>query len=160
MQYKDKFEFFRLAMVTGIIEKTDVIRWADDELLASTKPDTEVIELSLSGQLPYSQLIGLLNTFQGNPDHELPVKMLLAYTIPICRNNPERTKAIIQGIRLIKAEAGIEKQIVEGLNKLEMDLQKYQDGQFAQDILHSELMKFLLHYQEFQKEVGKVFNRR
>ena len=59
---------------TGLIKKEEVINWADHELLASDKPDHEVIDLSLAGHMPYSQIIGLLNTFQGNPDHSLPLE--------------------------------------------------------------------------------------
>jgi hypothetical protein len=158
MRNKDKFEFFRMGMVSGLIEREVVIKWADHELISSDKPDHEVIDLSLAGHLPYSQIIGLLNTFQGNPDHKLPVYMVLAHALVKSKNNILDAVNIILGIRLIKAEANIDKEIIEGLTSLEEALKDHTNGNLPIEELHHKLQLFLNHYSKYQKEIDGVFN--
>jgi hypothetical protein len=158
MRNKDKFEFFRIGMVTGLIEKEEVINWADRELLSSDKPDHEVIEVALAGRLPYSQIIFLLNTFQGNPDHDVPVKMVLAYALFKTRDNIDKTKEIIQGIRLIKAEYGIDRHIVKGLTALEEGLESVRNGKIKIEELHQNLISFLMEYSDYQEKVNQLFS--
>jgi hypothetical protein len=157
MRNKDKFEFFRIGMVTGLIQKEEVVRWADAELLSGGKPDPEVIEVSLAGRLPYSQIIGLMNTFRGNPDHRLPVNMALAYALSKSRGNPGNAGEIIQGIRLIRAEYGIEGRVSEGLAALENDLERNRTGALSAGELHDRLLEFLAGFATYQKDVDEVF---
>jgi hypothetical protein len=158
MRNKEKFEFFRMGMVSGLIEKEEVIKWADHELITSDKPDHEVIDLSLSGHLPYSQIIGLLNTFQGNPDHKLPVYMVLAHALSKSQNNLVNTVNIILGIRLLKAEANIDQEIIEGLTIIEKALKDHTKGNLPIEELHQILLLFLTNYSNYQKEIEGIFN--
>jgi hypothetical protein len=118
LNYKEIFEFFRLALVTCLMEKEELIKWADDELLFRNDVNNDIIDLSLSGKLPYSQLIGLLNTFQGIPDHQLPIKLLFAYAISKCSADKEQIQSLISGLQMVKAEAHVEKKTVKEITEL------------------------------------------
>jgi hypothetical protein len=157
MRNKDKFEFFRVGVVAGLIEKEKIINWADQELLTNDTPDPEVVEVSLAGGLSYSQIAGLLNTFNGPPDHDLPIKMLLAYALTIVQDNIDQTKKTIQGIRLIKAEPRIDSGIIQGLSKLEEGLDRHLNGELSIENLHADLLQFLSQYAEYNNEVNQVF---
>jgi len=147
-----------MGMVTGLIKKEEVINWADHELLASDKPDHEVIDLSLAGHMPYSQIIGLLNTFQGNPDHKLPVYMVLAHALYRSNNHLLDDVKIIMGIRLIKAEANMDKEIIEGLTIIEEGLKDHTNNRLPIEGLHQILISFLNQYSKYQKEIEEIFN--
>jgi hypothetical protein len=51
------FEFFRMGLAIGVITKEQIIAWADREINLQKKPEPDVIELSLSGQLKISQVL-------------------------------------------------------------------------------------------------------
>jgi hypothetical protein len=158
INYKEIFEFFRLALVTCIMEKEELIKWADDELLFRDDVNNDIIELSLSGKLPYSQLIGLLNTFQGIPDHQLPIKLLFAYVISKCSADKEQIQSLISGLQMVKAEAHVEKKTVKEINELENDLAFYQKSELTLDELHEKLESFLNQYIEYQGVVKSIMS--
>jgi len=156
MRNKDKFEFFRIGLVAGLIEKEEVINWADQELLTNDRPDSEVIEVSLAGKLSISQIVGLLNTFNGPPDHDLPIKMVLVHAYSKVQNNINQTREIIQGIRLIEAEPRIDPGIIRGLSELEESLDRHSNSELSIEDLHTDLLQFLSHYAKYKNEVNRV----
>lgn len=158
MRNKDKFDFFRIGLVAGLITKEEIINWADRELLSTPMPDPEVIEVSLAGKLTCSQIVGLLNTFNSPPDHDLPVRMALAYAFLKVQNEIARTKETIQGIRLIRAETGIEAEILQGLTELDNRLEKQINGGLSLEELHADLLQFLNLFSEYRDDVNQVFN--
>lgn len=73
---KDAFGYFRMGLVTGIVEKQALVEWADNEIDRNPVPEHEIVELSLSGNLPHSQIIRLLNSFEGQADYDLSLGLL------------------------------------------------------------------------------------
>ena len=50
LSLKDMYSYFRMALVTGIVEKAAVIAWADNQLLLNPQTAYELVELSLAGR--------------------------------------------------------------------------------------------------------------
>jgi hypothetical protein len=150
-RYKDIFEFFRLALVTGLLDKSIVVAWADREIINSPVADHEVIELSLSKQLPYSKFIGLMNTFEGIANPSLSTNMLLALADQKCESDMRRTPSIIQGIRLLQAEPYLHQDIRIQLANLDKDLMKYKSAEATLEELHQHLSDFLATYREYAR---------
>src|SRR4030065_1160731 len=101
---KTVYAFFRLGLVTGLVPKTAVTRWADRQILGGKVPSEEMIELSLSERLPYSQIIYMLNLYQGSPDADLPVRLLLARAGQLLERNAIPAERLIQELNLLNAE--------------------------------------------------------
>lgn len=158
IKYKDIFEFFRLGLVNGLILKDMVIKWADNELIRNAKADPEVIDLSLAGRLPYSQLIGLMNTFQGIPNDPLPIQLILAHALTIFESSPEKSESIIMGIRLLKAEAKVTKLLASELTTLEKGLSDYKQSNISFLELQNRLGIFLNTYREYQEITRQIFS--
>lgn len=156
INYKDIFEFFRLALVSCLMEKEEMIQWADEELLTKNPMNNDVIELSLSGRLPYSQLIGLLNTFQGTADRELPVKLLFAYAISKYSTNIDQIQALISGFQVLKAENYCNKEVKKQLTALENHLACYKKSKLTLEELQNHLELFLNQYIEYQDIVASI----
>ncbi len=156
INYKDIFEFFRLALVSCLMEKKEVIHWADEELLTKNPINNDVIELSLSGQLPYSQLIGMFNTFQGIADRELPVKLLFSYALSKDSTNIDQIQAVISGLQVLKAENYCNEEVKKQLKALENHLDCYKKSKLTLDELQYHLGFFLKQYIEYQKIVTSI----
>ena len=74
----DAYGYFRLGLATGLVERSAPIAWADRQIMSDRPPTSEILELSLSAHLPYSQLIRLLTLCHPSLDYDLPLFMLLA----------------------------------------------------------------------------------
>jgi len=48
--YKDRAEYYRIALLTGLLRVADVVAWADTEIAREEKPQYIFIELSLMGR--------------------------------------------------------------------------------------------------------------
>lgn len=154
--YKDIFEFFRLALVSCLMEKEELIQWADEELLTKNLMNNDVIELSLSGQLPYSQLIGMLNTFQGIADRELPAKLLFSYALSKDSTNINQIQALISGFQVLNAENYCNKEVKKQLTVLENHLARYKKSKLTLEELQNHLDLFLNQYIEYQDIVASI----
>lgn len=156
--YKTIFEFLRLGLVTCLMEKQEVIQWADEEILSSKKSNNDVIELSLSGQLPYSQLIGLLNTFQGIPNRQSLTQLLLSYARNKYLLNPDQSQVIISGLQVLKAENYCDKVLGKQLTMLENHLIRYENSELTSEELQIELENFLNQYSAYQEDVYSILH--
>jgi hypothetical protein len=157
MKYKNIFEFFRMGMVTGLMTKEQVIQWADMEILHNGSIDPDLLELSLSGRLPYSQLLGVMNTFEGIPDYTTTINWVLTYASIQKIEDYDDIKRIVQGIRLLKAEAHIEKEVSNKITKLEEDSLKYELSNITKQIMMKRLNTFIDDYSQFKDDVEKIF---
>lgn len=143
------FGYFRMGLVTGLVDKQTVIDWADNEILKSPNLDDEIIELSLSSKLPYSQLIRLLSSFQGEPDYDLPLKMLFARARKLLVDDFDRGRAILMGLRLLKEEEYLPAEISAKLRELAISLDQYKQALLSQEEFTRCLTAFLDPYKEY-----------
>jgi hypothetical protein len=144
------FLYFRLGLVTGIIEQQTVIAWADQVILHSNFPSAEIMELSLSSKLPYSQLIHLLSSFHIGIKQDLPMKLLFAQAGILLEHDPKRTVEIIQGVRLVNAEETLPGEIRRQIKNLEVVLSDYRQGQRSLEEMHEILAAFLKPFKSYQ----------
>ena len=156
LRLEDVFSYFRLGLATGLVEKQAVLAWADQQLLQNPNADERIIELSLSGSLPYSQLIWRLSSFLVQTEYNLPLKLLFARAGSILAANPERASELIQSLRLLIAEEHLPQGVRLQLTILECDLDLDRHGVIAQAGMVARLLAFLESYQEFQRELSQV----
>lgn len=137
------YAYFRMALATGLLTPQEMIAWTDRELLKVDLPSEELMDLSLSGRQPYSQLIGLLNHMQSWPKDPTPLGLVFARARTKLQQNPERLCSLLQSLLLINAEAHLPGEIRRGLAMLADSLEHHQQGQLSQEELSSRLMAFL-----------------
>lgn len=144
------FAFFRMGLVTGLLPKDAPLAWADGALLRAPTPDYDLIELSLTGGQPYSQIIGLLNRLQGPPDYDLPLKLLLAHAGLLLAGDPAGAVRILGGLRLLMAEEYLPKDIRAQMTGLDADLEGHRCGDLAFETLGAHLAAFLAPYEPYR----------
>jgi GNAT superfamily N-acetyltransferase len=143
IQHKDVFGFFRMGLVTGIVDKQAVVTWADSEILQTSSPSHEIIELSLSGNHSYSQLVDLLSQFQGKANYDLPLKLLCAQAGMRLEQEPSQASTLIMGLRLLTAEYFLPGEIRSQLKDLDNWLGLHRQGTISLEELSEHLSRFL-----------------
>jgi hypothetical protein len=147
------FSYFRMGLVTGLIDKQTLIAWADDEIMRQPVPKPEIIELSLSMDRPYSEIIWLLNSFEGETDYDLPLKLLFARAGMLLDQDTGRAPQIIKGLRLLCEEHYLDKRLRAQLSELDCDLDMYNHAYMPAQDLVERLSTFLSDYAVYADDV-------
>ena len=148
---QDVFGYFRLGLATGLVDRGAVIAWADREVLRRPVPQNEIIELCLSGHLPYSQLIWLLTSYHPSLDYDLPVRLVLARAA-LLLDEHHPPEELLTSIGLLAAEARLPEEIRALLRELDSNL-----GYLSTPELLGRLGGLLAPYREYQpllREIG------
>ena len=143
LTYRQIFNYFRMALVVGLLDRDSLIHWADVEIMASELPDVRVIELSLCSHRSYSWIIWRLREFQEQPDHDLPLNMVLAHAGLLLTTSPERCPELILGLRLLNDEEYLPTGVHDAITALRMDLDAHQMGDMSPTELRMRLASFL-----------------
>ncbi|MGH1338076.1 MAG: hypothetical protein ACRBFS_18285 [Aureispira sp.] len=114
--YRYQFDFFRLGLLLSVVKKTEIINWADDQLLTENwmKYSATLAELSLSQEISEKELIALLTTIIGSPTSTLTGSRLLLgrlYALQDLKNTISKLKRFIPLMRLSEKEEEKIKQI-------------------------------------------------
>ncbi len=150
LSLREAFAYFRMGLVTGIVQKEALVDWADRQILETTIPGDEIIELSLTQRQPYSQVIWLLNAYQGGVDIDLPLKALLARAGLRFAEEPAGAVNIVMGLRLLNAEVYLPEAIRHALFELEDCLESFREGSLPYHALAEALKSFLDGYVEYR----------
>jgi len=140
------FGYFRMGLVTGIVEKRELIEWADREIDRNPAPDDEIIELALCGSRPYSEIIWLLSSFVSEPDYGFSLPLLLARAGISFERDPWRARDIIMGLRLLSEEEKLPEGVRTQLATLRNQLERVDQSKSSLDELGECLSRFLEAY--------------
>jgi hypothetical protein len=143
---KDAYSYFRMGLVTGIVDKQSLVEWADNEIVRNPEPDRAMFELSLSGSRPHSQTIWLLHEFERGADYSLSLSLLLARAGILLEQDPEQASAIIMGLRLLNEEEYFPKDVRSNIADLRDHLDRYEQASIPFDDLVERLSEFLNKY--------------
>jgi hypothetical protein len=75
--YLELLEVFRIALINGIIDKQEIVKWADEIIQSDSEPDYFIIEVSLSGHKDTNELVYLLNEYIGEKKPSISGRVLL-----------------------------------------------------------------------------------
>jgi hypothetical protein len=150
------FSYFRMGLVTGLVDKQTLIAWADGEVMRQPIPQPEVMELSLSVNRPYSEIIWLLSSFEGEADYDLPLKLLFARAGMLLRQDASRAPKIVMGLRLLNEEEYLDKSLRAQLSDLVTALKMTERGDISMDDLLARVSLFLSDYDAYADDVCQV----
>jgi hypothetical protein len=68
---------FQIGLTHGMLDKEEVIRWADNIIQQDEQPDHFVIELSLCGHKSINYIVSLINEFVGEPKPVVSGRVIL-----------------------------------------------------------------------------------
>ncbi len=145
-----------MGLAAGLVDREALVAWADREIVASADPAHEIIELALCGQRPYSEIIWLLNQFQGDPDYDLGLKLLFARAGVLFEQHPERVQEIAYALHLLNEEGFLPREVREKLNALDGDLDQYRQARISRAELGIKVSGFLSLYAAFRPQLAIV----
>ena len=143
---KDGFSYFRMGLVTGLVDKSALVAWADHQIMSTDHPAAAIMELSLSGNRPHSELLWLLHGCERGADYSLSLSLLLAHAGDLLRQDPDRAAEIVMGLRLLNEEEYFPKDVSARLLALRTDLQEHERGGISAAELSARLAAFLEPY--------------
>jgi hypothetical protein len=135
-----------MGLVSGLIDKETLIAWADKEIMCQTVPLPEIMELSLSVNRPVSEILWLLNSFEGDADYDVPLKLLFARAGVLLAQDAQRAPEIVRGLRLLTEEQYFDKTLSVRLNDLDRWRERSDQGDVSGDELLERLSRFLADY--------------
>lgn len=77
--YIELLEVFHIGLTNGLLDKGEVIRWADNIIKQDEQPDYFVIELSLCGHKSINDIVSLINEFVGEPKPIVSGRVILGF---------------------------------------------------------------------------------
>ena len=150
---EEVFTFFRLGLATGIVEPKTLVAWADKEIENNPNFSPEVIELSLSGSLPISEVLWLLNSFIVFTKYERPMQLLFAAAGVFLEREEKTDVEIISSLLLVNAEGYLPENVKEEMATLGNILENYRREQLSPSDLRIRLAEFLNPYSRFRPQL-------
>ncbi len=150
------FNYFRMGLVTGLVDKPTLIAWADRRIMEEEVPDDRVIELALASRRSYSELIWLLRGFQGEPDHDLPLRLVLARAGVVLEAGAASAEHVIMGLRLLNEEEYLPVAVRHQIAGLRQNLEMCRGGELSRQELHALLAGFLDPYRDGRALLGQL----
>ncbi len=77
--YIELLEVFHIGLTNGLLDKKEVIKWADNIIQQDEQPDYFVIELSLCGHRSINDIVSLINEFVGEPKPVVSGRVILGF---------------------------------------------------------------------------------
>jgi len=152
----DAYGYFRLGLATGLVDRSAPIAWADRQILSDRPPTSEILELSLSSRLPYSQLIRLLTICHPSLDYDLPLFMLLARAGLLLESGERSAAELAYNLSLLLAEAILPELVKGTISELEAALQDERLGVITPQELAGRLAQALAPYDVYREWLGEV----
>jgi hypothetical protein len=77
--FLELLEVFHIALSNGLLDKKEIIKWADEIIIKNSEPDYFIIELSLCGQKTTNDIISLLNEYIGEEKPQISGRVILGF---------------------------------------------------------------------------------
>jgi len=144
-------EVFSIALTNGLIDKKEVIKWADNIITQDEKPDYFVIELSLCGHKSVNDVISLINEFVGQDKPRISGRVILGFLYKAYLDGQIKLNKVTSSINWIAWETELtddEKSFMYGVDE-EYDCAI--EGIYGSvEIVEKEALRFLEIYKDFQ----------
>lgn len=148
--YIELLEAFRIGLTNGLLNKEEVIKWADNIIQQDEEPDYFVIELSLCGHKSINDIVSLINEFVGEPKPIVSGRMILGFVYRqyIRKRIPLRkVTAAMYWLNLEDHLTETEKGFMYGLDE---DLDCAESGMYGTvEAVEKAAMRFIEIYKDF-----------
>lgn len=148
--YIELLEFFRIALNKGILEKNEVIKWADNIITSDSEPDYFIIELALSGQ--NGDPVAIINEFVGEKKPQVPIRVILGF---LYKRYIDRQITLRKTIRILYeftwSDSALMDQEINMIYQLDYDFECVDAGIYGTiETVEKETLRFLEVYKNFR----------
>ncbi len=75
--YIELLEVFRIGLINGLVDKDEIIKWADSIIQQDEQPDSFIIELSLCCSMNINDVVSIINEFIGESKPVISGRVIL-----------------------------------------------------------------------------------
>jgi hypothetical protein len=144
-------EVFSIALTNGLMDKNDVIKWADNIIINDNEPDFFIIELSLCGHKNLNDIISLLNEFIGPEKPQVSSRVILGFVhrqYLVGKITLRKVVGVVDSIVWKTDLTDEEKSFMYGLDD---NYNCAEEGIYGSvEVVEKETIRFLEIYKEFQ----------
>lgn len=144
-------EVFSIALTNGLLDKNEVIKWADNIIVNDNEPDFFIIELSLCGHKSLNDIVSLLNEFIGQEKTPVSGRVILGFMHRQYLAGKITLRKVVGAVNWIVWQADLtdeEKSFMYGLDE---DYDCAEEGIYgAVEAVEKETLRFLEIYKDFQ----------
>lgn len=155
---EEVFLFFRLGLVTGLVDQKALVAWADRTIEQNPNPSDEILELALSGKRPLSEMLWLLSSFVDSPQFDRPLKLLFTAAGLHLEEAEIRSPNIISDLLLVAAETLLPQDSKAQLGILEKYRSAYQQNALSAAELSKKLASFLQPYSAYRTALFSILD--
>uniref|UniRef100_UPI00260FE01A hypothetical protein n=1 Tax=uncultured Mucilaginibacter sp. TaxID=797541 RepID=UPI00260FE01A len=144
-------EVFSIALTNGLLDKSEVVKWADRIITSDSEPEYFIIELSLCGHKTLNDIVSLINEFIGKNKPQVSGRVILGFLYKQYLARKITLRKVVSTINWIVWQADLtdeEKSFMYGLDE---DFECAEDGIYGTvEAVEKETICFLETYKDFQ----------
>lgn len=148
--YIELLEVFRIALTRGLLEKSEVVKWADNIIANDNEPDYFIIELSLCGNQNLNDTISLISEFIGQDKPLLSERIILGLLYKQYLEKKITLKRAISFINWILREENLTEEETSLMYNLDLDYDCVEEGYLTLGLFEEEMLRFLEIYNDFK----------
>jgi hypothetical protein len=153
-KYKVVIEVFALGILNGVIEKQQIIDWADDIIRNENEPDFFVLELSLINTKSNSDILSLLNEYREESIYIISARAYMAMVYHKLLNGQLELQQVVNAIYAL-----VPSELISGYEEgriytMEYENDSIDNGYFniTAEEVKTNAIEFLSLYREFSMD--------
>lgn len=149
--FLELLEVFSIALANGVLDKYEVVKWADRIITKDSEPDLFIIELSLCEHKSLNDIVSLLNEFIGQEKAQVSGRVILGFIRQQYLARKITLKKVVGAINWIAWQVDLtdeEKSFMYGLDDYH---DCSEEGIYGTvEAVEKETLRFLEIYKDFQ----------
>lgn len=147
MDLKDEAEELAIALELDLISVEDVVQWADNKIMQLAEPPFYLIDLSISGQLPGSEIAHCLRMFPGIVNTTAVLRAAMMRMFSLLENSSVRPEIIAKALYVMHLNGWIpDDEASSEMISLDDEFGLVQQGIRTYDSATNRLRAFLSRY--------------
>jgi hypothetical protein len=153
-KYKVVIEVFALGILNGVIEKQQIIDWADNIIRNENEPDFVILELSLINTKSNSDILSLLNEYREESIHIISARAYMAMVYHKLLNGQLELQQVVNAIYALVPSELISGYEERRIYTMEYENDSIDNGYFniTAEEVKTNAIEFLSLYKEFSMD--------
>ncbi len=144
-------EVFSIGLTNGLLDKDEVIKWADSIITNDNEPDFFIIELSLCGHKSLNDVVSLLNEYIGQEKPQISGRVILGFMYRQYLTGKITLRKVVGAVNWIVWQANLSDEEKGFMYGLDEDYDCAEEGIYgAVEAVEKETLRFLEIYKGFQ----------
>jgi hypothetical protein len=149
--FLELLEVFSIALTNGLLDRDEVIKWADSIITKDSEPDFFIIELSLCGHKSLNDIISILNECIGQEKTQVSGRVILGFMYQQYIAGKITLRKVVGAMNWIVWEADLTDEEKSFLYGLEDNYECAEGGIYGTiEKVEKETLRFLEIYNGFQ----------